>query len=86
MSTSLNLADNLLAFCIDQANPQNVAVAGGEPLPHTGAMVVSVIQEINDVADHGRTSAVVTYLTGLPFIEMVSHISAAFSSAVFLDL
>ncbi|HAU8789217.1 TPA: hypothetical protein JEX59_004816, partial [Escherichia coli] len=54
MSTSLNLADNLLAFCIDQANPQNVSVAGGEPLPHTGAMVVSVIQEINDVADHGR--------------------------------
>ncbi|EEU9599342.1 hypothetical protein D0720_004058 [Escherichia albertii] len=36
MSTPLNLADNLLAFCIDQANPQNVAVAGGEPLPHTG--------------------------------------------------
>nr|EES8519049.1 hypothetical protein [Escherichia coli] len=46
MSTSLNLADNHLAFCIDQANPQNVAVAGGEPLPHTGATVVSVIQGI----------------------------------------
>ncbi|EEX9039768.1 hypothetical protein E9Z59_004980, partial [Escherichia coli] len=53
---SLNLADNLLAFCIDQANPQNVAVAGGEPLPHTGATVVSVIQGINDAANHGRTS------------------------------
>ncbi|EEU3139002.1 TPA: hypothetical protein IBF35_001858 [Escherichia coli] len=56
MSTSLNLADNLLAFCIDQANPQNVTVAGGEPLPHTGATVVSVIQGINDAANHGRTS------------------------------
>ncbi|HAX3254916.1 TPA: hypothetical protein JWK19_000881 [Escherichia albertii] len=56
MSTPLNLADNLLAFCIDQANPQNVAVAGGEPLPHTGATVVSVIQGINDAANHGRTS------------------------------
>ncbi|ELB3152843.1 hypothetical protein RHI96_004894, partial [Escherichia coli] len=55
-STSLNLADNLLAFCIDQANPQNMAVAGGEPLPYTGATVVSVIQGINDTANHGRTS------------------------------
>ena len=63
-----------------------MTVAGGEPLPHTGATVVSLIHGITDVADHGRTSAVVTYVTGRPFIEMVSHNSAAFSSAVFLDL
>ncbi|ENM3583286.1 hypothetical protein AB7F73_005464, partial [Escherichia coli] len=86
MSTSLNLADNFLAFSADQANPQNVTVAGGEPLPHTGATVVSVIQGINDATNHGRTSAVVMYLTGLLFIAMVSHISAALRSAVFLDL
>ncbi|EFH0083926.1 hypothetical protein AX048_001452 [Escherichia coli] len=56
MSTPLHLADNLLTFCIDQANPQNEAVAGGKPLPHSGATVVSVIQGINDTANHGRTS------------------------------
>ncbi|EFJ2843309.1 hypothetical protein H6Y29_003432 [Escherichia coli] len=63
-----------------------MTIAGGEPLPHTGATVVSVIQRIHNATNHGRTSAVVTYLTGLPFIEMVSHISAALRSAVFLDL
>ncbi|EGO1329431.1 hypothetical protein ITM23_004893 [Escherichia coli] len=56
MSASLSLADNLLTFCIDQTNPQNVTVAGGKPLPHAGATVVSVIQGINDAANHGRTS------------------------------
>src|SRR5699024_3356451 len=56
MSTSVNLTDNLLAFCIDQANPQNVAVAGGEPLPHTGATVVSVILAMKAASNHRRAS------------------------------
>ncbi|HAG5566395.1 TPA: hypothetical protein SHY07_005096 [Escherichia coli] len=33
-----------------------MTIAGGEPLPHTGATVISVIQRINDAANHGYTS------------------------------